>query len=196
MARPLSEDKRDAILASAAELVAALGTSAPTAKIARGAGVAEGTLFTYFPDKDALLAALQRRHLDELRRHLLARGPTDDPNAWLDWLVTELTELNTQPGASALWAVSRMVADMLDHVTALVDDLAAEAATVLGVRSRIHARAVVVTALAMVHDVVLPHPTPARRRVAIDAVRAVAGPTVTVTHSANSSAEVPCRAVE
>jgi AcrR family transcriptional regulator len=58
MARPLSEDKKDAILASAAELVAALGTGAPTAKIARGAGVAEGTLFTYFPDKDALLAAL------------------------------------------------------------------------------------------------------------------------------------------
>ena len=58
MARPLSEDKRDAILASAADLVAALGTSAPTAKIARGAGVAEGTLFTYFPDKDALLEAL------------------------------------------------------------------------------------------------------------------------------------------
>ena len=58
MARPLSEDKRDAILASAADLVAAQGTSAPTAKIARGAGVAEGTLFTYFPDKDALLAAL------------------------------------------------------------------------------------------------------------------------------------------
>ncbi|MGE0178721.1 MAG: TetR/AcrR family transcriptional regulator [Sphingomonas sp.] len=58
MARPLSEDKRDAILASAAKLVAVLGTSAPTAKIAKGAGVAEGTLFTYFPDKDALLAAL------------------------------------------------------------------------------------------------------------------------------------------
>lgn len=58
MARPLSEDKRDAILAAAAALVAASGTSAPTAKIAKGAGVAEGTLFTYFPDKDALLAAL------------------------------------------------------------------------------------------------------------------------------------------
>lgn len=58
MARPLSEEKRDAILASAAQLVATLGTGAPTAKIAKGAGVAEGTLFTYFPDKDALLGAL------------------------------------------------------------------------------------------------------------------------------------------
>lgn len=54
MARPLSEDKHNAILAAAAEAVAALGMSAPTARIAAGAGVAEGTLFTYFPTKDVL----------------------------------------------------------------------------------------------------------------------------------------------
>ena len=75
MARPLSEDKRDAILASAAELVAAMGTSAPTAKIAKGAGVAEGTLFTYFPDKDALLAALFLDIEGELAGALLAGVP-------------------------------------------------------------------------------------------------------------------------
>ena len=73
MARPLCEDKRDAILAAAAELVAALGTSAPTAKIAKGAGVAEGTLFTYFPDKDALLAALFLDIEGELAGALLDR---------------------------------------------------------------------------------------------------------------------------
>ncbi|HST35750.1 MAG TPA: TetR/AcrR family transcriptional regulator [Allosphingosinicella sp.] len=77
MARPLSEDKRDAILAAAADLVAALGTSAPTAKIAKGAGVAEGTLFTYFPDKDALLAALFLDIEGELAAALLADVPAD-----------------------------------------------------------------------------------------------------------------------
>ena len=46
MARPLSEDKRTAIIEAATEAVAVLGVSSPTAKIARGAGVAEGTLFT------------------------------------------------------------------------------------------------------------------------------------------------------
>jgi AcrR family transcriptional regulator len=46
MARPLSEEKREAILASATELVATMGTGAPTAKIASKAGFAEGTLFT------------------------------------------------------------------------------------------------------------------------------------------------------
>lgn len=79
MARPLSEDKRDAILASAAELVAALGTGAPTAKIARGAGVAEGTLFTYFPDKDALLAALFLDIEGELAATLLDGVPAGLP---------------------------------------------------------------------------------------------------------------------
>src|ERR1700730_14162013 len=58
MARPLSDDKRTAILGAATEAVAVLGVSAPTAKIARGAGVAEGTLFTYFANKDELLNQL------------------------------------------------------------------------------------------------------------------------------------------
>jgi len=58
MARPLSEDKRTAILEAATEVVAMLGVSAPTAKIAKGAGVAEGTLFIYFENKDVLLNQL------------------------------------------------------------------------------------------------------------------------------------------
>ncbi|WBL81076.1 TetR/AcrR family transcriptional regulator [Bradyrhizobium xenonodulans] len=58
MARPLSEEKREAILAAATELVARLGTSASTAKIADAAGLGEGTLFTYFPTKDDLLNQL------------------------------------------------------------------------------------------------------------------------------------------
>lgn len=58
MARPLSEAKREAILAAACKLVAEHGTGAPTAKIAREAGLAEGTLFTYFASKDELLNQL------------------------------------------------------------------------------------------------------------------------------------------
>ncbi len=60
MACPLSDDKRTAILEAATELVALLGVSAPTAKIAKCAGVAEGTLFTYFANKDELLNQLYR----------------------------------------------------------------------------------------------------------------------------------------
>ncbi len=58
MARPLSPEKRSALLLSATQAVAEQGVQASTASIARGAGVAEGTLFTYFESKEALLQTL------------------------------------------------------------------------------------------------------------------------------------------
>lgn len=79
MARPLSDDKRNAILASAAQSVAALGMGAPTAKIASGAGVAEGTLFTYFPTKDALLNELYLALKHEVAAAMMAGYPTAGP---------------------------------------------------------------------------------------------------------------------
>jgi AcrR family transcriptional regulator len=58
MARPLSLEKRRALLLSAMQAVAEQGVQASTAGIARGAGVAEGTLFTYFETKEALFQEL------------------------------------------------------------------------------------------------------------------------------------------
>lgn len=58
VARPRSEDKRIALLDAATEAIANAGIGASTAMIARGAGVAEGTLFRYFATKDILLNAL------------------------------------------------------------------------------------------------------------------------------------------
>jgi AcrR family transcriptional regulator len=75
MARPLSEDKRTAILAAATEVVATLGLSAPTAKIAKGAGVAEGTLFTYFANKDELLNRLYQELKMDLRDAMMTGYP-------------------------------------------------------------------------------------------------------------------------
>src|ERR1700732_4524696 len=76
MARPLSEEKRTAILEATAEVVAMLGVSAPTAKIAKEAGVAEGTLFTYFANKDELLNRLYLELKMDLRDAMMARYPT------------------------------------------------------------------------------------------------------------------------
>ena len=76
MARPLSDDKRNAILDAATEVVASFGVSAPTARIAKDAGVAEGTLFTYFANKDALLNALFVRLKAELRDATSAGYPS------------------------------------------------------------------------------------------------------------------------
>jgi AcrR family transcriptional regulator len=76
MARPRSEDKRTAIFDAATEVVAVHGVAAPTAAIARGAGVAEGTLFTYFATKDVLLNQLYLRIKTRLRDAMMADYPS------------------------------------------------------------------------------------------------------------------------
>lgn len=58
MPRPRSDDKRSAILAAATRIIVTQGLSAPTAGIAKEAGVANGSLFTYFTTKSDLFNAL------------------------------------------------------------------------------------------------------------------------------------------
>ncbi|POT58284.1 TetR/AcrR family transcriptional regulator [Citrobacter amalonaticus] len=58
MARPKSEDKKQALLEAATTAIAQSGIAASTAVIARNAGVAEGTLFRYFATKDDLINEL------------------------------------------------------------------------------------------------------------------------------------------
>jgi AcrR family transcriptional regulator len=77
MARPRSEDKRKAILNAAAGAVAEMGVGAPTAKIAKLAGVAEGTLFTYFSSKDELLNQLYLKLKADLSDAMTSGYPVD-----------------------------------------------------------------------------------------------------------------------
>jgi len=58
MARPRSEDKRTAILSAATRVIATQGLGAPTAVIAKEAGVSNGSLFTYFATKSDLFNEL------------------------------------------------------------------------------------------------------------------------------------------
>ena len=76
MARPKSEDKRNAILDAATHLFAERGlTAAPTSEISKQAGVAEGTLFTYFQTKDDLINALYREIKLELADAMMSDFP-------------------------------------------------------------------------------------------------------------------------
>lgn len=75
MARPKSEDKRNAILAAATEVIAEQGLGAPTARIAKVAGVAEGTLFTYFENKDELLNQLYLDIKSSMREVMMTGYP-------------------------------------------------------------------------------------------------------------------------
>ena len=76
MARPKSEDKRNAILDAATRLFAERGlAAAPTSEISKLAGVAEGTLFTYFETKDELINSLYRELKLELADAMMSDFP-------------------------------------------------------------------------------------------------------------------------
>lgn len=78
MARPRSEEKRDAILTAAMELVAEHGLGAATAEIAKLAQVPHGSLFTYFGTKSSLLNELYVALKAELSEVILEAMPSDD----------------------------------------------------------------------------------------------------------------------
>lgn len=71
MARPRSKDKRKGILDAALRVFAERGSViAPTSAISKAAGVAEGTLFTYFKTKDELMNELYLELRQEFSRHM------------------------------------------------------------------------------------------------------------------------------
>lgn len=75
MARPLSPEKRNALLQSATLAVAEHGVMATTSAIAKGAGVAEGTLFTYFESKETLFRELYLHLKQQLAQALMPDYP-------------------------------------------------------------------------------------------------------------------------
>jgi AcrR family transcriptional regulator len=83
MARPRSEDKRNAIIAAAVAEFAVRGVwSTPTSVISKTAGIAEGTLFTYFATKEILINEIYRELKRELAEVIMSSYPQDaEPRA-------------------------------------------------------------------------------------------------------------------
>jgi len=92
MARPKSEDRRNAIMDATVRIINAQGLSAPTAAIAREAGISNGSLFTYFETK----ADLYNHLYLELKTGIAAAALQEFPekaelreqifHAWSRWM--------------------------------------------------------------------------------------------------------------
>lgn len=77
MPREKSSEKRQAFLRAAVAELAKSGTETSTARIARKAGLAESTLFTYFPSKTALFNVLYIELKDKVYEVLNGDFPTN-----------------------------------------------------------------------------------------------------------------------
>lgn len=92
MARPLSEDKRNAILAATTALIAERGLGASTAEIAKLAQIPHGSVFTYFGTKVDLLNQLYVELKSELAQAIMETMPGDADasgqfgHLWVSWV--------------------------------------------------------------------------------------------------------------
>jgi AcrR family transcriptional regulator len=82
---------RDLLLATAKTAFAELSANAPLEEIARRAGVGIGTLYRHFPTREALVAAVYAREIEQLAVSadalMAERPPGEALDAWLNLLI-------------------------------------------------------------------------------------------------------------
>jgi AcrR family transcriptional regulator len=85
---------REQLLEAAKAAFTASGADAPLEDIARRAGLGIGTLYRHFPTRDALIAAVYRREVEQLSaaagRLLQTQPPLQALKAWLHLLIDYL----------------------------------------------------------------------------------------------------------
>ena len=133
MARARSGDKRAALMSAAVRVIASQGLSAPTAMIAKEAGVSNGSLFTYFETKDDLLNQLYMDLKAEMAVAALAELPAESGardqmshlwSGWLRWATScpdkrrtlaqldvadEITPTSRRAASQAMAGIARLV---------------------------------------------------------------------------------------
>lgn len=99
-----SRETVDVVLTAAAQMFDREGLSTTTNRIAERAGVSIGSLYQYFPNKQALLYALAERHIRQVRTRLdavFARLRAEEPpfQAMMHAIISEVVALHSDhPG--------------------------------------------------------------------------------------------------
>ena len=137
MPRPKSDEKRAAILEAATRVIVMQGLSAPTMVIAKEAGVANGSLFTYFATKTDLFNQLYLEIKMEMATGMM-NLPADAEvreqffqlwKKWMNWAISNpekrraLAQLSVSdeitPGTRAAGhKMMALVADLLERARA------------------------------------------------------------------------------
>jgi AcrR family transcriptional regulator len=120
----------DAIVEAAAQVFESLGyATATTNRIAERAGVSIGSLYQYFPNKDAILVALARRHLEQgmtmLAPQLQRLGEGEAWDAVLPDVVDAMVAMHAVAPMlhRCLFEETRLPKELQDELEALEDAL-------------------------------------------------------------------------
>ena len=95
------------LLEAAAQVFRAEGYGATTNRIAERAGVSIGTLYEYFPNKEALLLALAERHVEEAERGIGAALELSDLAALLPALQQAVLSSQRYPSTALAFIADR-----------------------------------------------------------------------------------------
>jgi len=129
MARQKSDEKRNAIVNAATQVIAAQGLGASTAKIAAAAGVSNGSLFTYFETKAVLLNQLYLAIKADMVADLMRDLPQDAPfeeylrHAWGNWMDWALANPAKRHVLAQLMVSDEITAETRREGDALASDL-------------------------------------------------------------------------
>jgi AcrR family transcriptional regulator len=141
MARPLSEEKRSALLKAAADAIAADGLGVSTSRIAKEAGVATGTLFLYFPTKDELLNHLYASIKKEIAEAMLEKYPRKASvsarmrSIWMAYLKWGMANPSKRQAMSQLSVSHRITKEVRDESIRLLREVEILLRECLGPRS-------------------------------------------------------------
>jgi TetR/AcrR family transcriptional regulator, cholesterol catabolism regulator len=126
---PEVQDRRELILSTAAEMFARRGLRATTVRqIADAVGVFSGSLYHYFPSKDAIIDELLTRYLDAIRSRYAAVvvGKKRPAETLRDLVVTSLEIAEEHPHAQAIYQnEGQFMREMsgFEHVQTAVTDV-------------------------------------------------------------------------
>jgi AcrR family transcriptional regulator len=118
------------VLQTADRLLAEEGAAAlTTTRVAEAAGISVGSLYQWFPDRDAIAEALALRYLESFKRVMAGLLPADDPaGAALDAFAAAFRE---QPGFRAMWFGGLRTETLRDVTRPGLNDIAESLAELL-----------------------------------------------------------------